>query len=173
MNSKPSSRSFERQLSLFSTNDPLLARTEELRKRIHSPYTRKAIDELRASVQLNGAELKFALATEAIKSTEARGKVKEFLTMLGIKAQNSPSSSRTQIDLFQSSIFLQSKSLIAQSEELRKQIRSPRIRKVIDNIRNSFQEYGSYLKFALLTGVIKSVVARREIEKLLVILGIN
>ena len=128
---------------------------------------------MRASIQANGADLKFALATEAIKSVEARAEVREFLTMLGIKAQNSASNSKTQTDLFQISIFFRSKSLLDRLGEMRKQIRSPRTRKAIDNIRASIQEDGSYIKFALATGVIKSVEARREIYELLAMLGIG
>lgn len=173
MKRKPWNRESEGQLSLFSHSKPLLARIEEVRKRIHSPGTRKAIDDMRASIQANGAELKFALATEAIKSAEARAEVREFLSMVGIKAQNSASSPKTQTDLCQISIFFLSKPLLARLDELRKQIRSPRTRKVIDNIRVSIQEDGSYLKFALATGVIKSVEARREMEELLAMLGIS
>ena len=113
------------------------------------------------------------MATEAIKSVEARAEIREFLTMLGIKAQNSASSSKTQTDLFHICIFFRNKPLLDRLGEMRKLIRSPRTRKAIDNIRASIQEDGSYLKFALATGVIKSVEARREIEELLAMLGIG
>ena len=126
-----------------------------------------------ASIQANGAELKFALATEAIKSVEARAEVREFLTMLGIKAQNSASSSKTQTDLFQISIFFRSKSLLDRLGEMRKQIRSPRTRKAIDNIRATIRKDGSYIKFALATGVIKSREARKEMKEPLGMLGIG
>ena len=84
MNKKPSNRESEGQLSLFSPSKPLLPRIEEVRKRIHSPRTRKAIDNIRASIQEDGSYLKFALATGVIKSVEARREIEELLAMLGI-----------------------------------------------------------------------------------------
>ena len=93
--------------------------------------------------------------------------------MIGIKTQNSVFTPKTQTDLFHISIFFRSKPLLARLDEMRKQIRSPHTRKAIDNIRTSIQEDGSYIKFALATGVIKSLDARKEMEELLVMLGIG